>query len=331
MTSIELLRGLELCADWTDDDLLAVAGLGAERRFAAGSLLLCQGDPAAQAFAIANGEVAVLRTLPGGGELMLAQKGAGSLVGELGLLAEQPRSASVRALSQVHSVMFERAIFTAACRMRQPAARRLLMAVMRFVCARLRELLLHLSQSFPAAESPCVAPVAAAPSDFNYREFLPLLRCATALGDIGLAAFADRASPRNLSKGETLLLPGSPAPGIWLVVRGALETVAGAEARAATLEVLGPGSLAGLPSAMDGLPLIAGLRAREHSLVLHMAQAEFERAHAGLDEFAFGLLHAVAEQLAGSLPRLSNRLAQHTGLRRSQAILARTAAGGLIA
>ena len=331
MTSIELLRGLELCANWADDDLLAVARLGAERRFDAGSLLLRQGDPAIQAFAIAQGEVAVLRTLPGGGELMLAQKGAGVLVGELGLLAAQPRSASVRALSPVHSVMFERSVFTAACRMRQPAARRLLLAVMGFVCGRLRELLLHLTKNFPAAEAPCALAVGVTHGDFNYRQFLHLLRCATALGDVGLTAFADRASPHTLSKGETLLVPGSTAPGLWLVVRGALETVAGAEPHAATLEVLGPGSLAGLPSVMDGLPLVAGVRAREHSLVLHLAQAEFERACESLDDFAFGLLHAVAEQLAGSLPRLSNRLAQHTGLRRSQAILARSAAAGVIA
>ena len=197
MTSIELLRGLEFCAGWSEGDLRAVAALGAERQFEADSLLLRQGEPAAEAFAIAEGTVAVLRALPGGGELALAEKGPGSLVGEMGLLAEQRRSATARALGRVRSVVFDRQVFAAACRMRQPAARQLLLAVMARACIPVRVTQEHLAQALPVADAVRPKTTPSAPEHFDYRGFLPLLHCAPALGRAGLDELVARANARD--------------------------------------------------------------------------------------------------------------------------------------
>ena len=130
MTALELLRALPVCAGLDEEALRGLSMLSHECDFAHGAWLLRQGEPADFAYAITHGEVAVLRTLPGGGELALAGVGAGDLVGEIGLLAAAHRIASVRALTPVHAIKFERAVFTAACRMRQAAARTMLHAVL---------------------------------------------------------------------------------------------------------------------------------------------------------------------------------------------------------
>ena len=323
MSPLELLKTLPICRDLSDEALTAVAALTHTAAFAPGEFLLRQGTASTCAYAIVAGQVAVLRTLPGGGELPLAEVGPGSVVGEMSLLAELPRMASARALDAVKVVVFDRAVFAAACRTRQPAARAILKGVMQRVCAHLRSLTAPLQEQ--AAPGPLWQPAADTPpmGEFDFRRFLPLLRCAPALGEAGLDRLVALAPPRLLIRGEPLLNPGTTAPGLALVVHGALESLPGTMPDAQAMEIFGPGSLVGLPTVLDGSALDWQVRAREQSLVLHLPQAAFEACFAGDDEFAFGLLRAVAEQLADSMLRLSNRLAQNTGLQRAQTILAR--------
>ncbi len=323
MSPLGVLKSLPLCRDLSDEALTGVAALTHIAQFMPGELLLRQGTPSTCAYALVAGQVAVLRTLPGGGELPLAEVGPGSVVGEMSLLAELPRMASARALDVVQAVVFDRAVFAAACRTRQPAARIILEGVMRRVCAHIRSLTAPLQAQ--AAPGPVWQPAPDAPptAEFDYRRFLSLLRCAPALGDAGLDRFVALAPPRALSRGEPLFTPDTLAPGLTLVVHGALESLPGATSDAQAMEIYGPGSLVGLPTVLDGGPLDWRVRAREQSLVLQLPQATFEACYAGQDDFAFGLLRAVAEQLADSMLRLSNRLAQNTGLQRAQTILAR--------
>jgi peroxiredoxin 2/4 len=112
-----------LCpADWApgratltgDDDWLAKAfphltgpGLEALAERAekisvdAGETIVAEGDPADRFYVIAHGEVAVGRRTPEGDEIELATLGPGQFFGEVGLLAETRRTATVRALDDV--------------------------------------------------------------------------------------------------------------------------------------------------------------------------------------------------------------------------------------
>jgi len=323
MTAIELLRALPVCAGLDEEALRGLSMLSHECDFAPGAWLLRQGEPANFAYAITHGEVAVLRTLPGGGELALAGVGAGDLVGEIGLLAAAHRIASVRALTPVHAIKFERAVFTAACRMRQAAARTMLHALLAQLCQTMRLLTEQMAEHLPAASAWAPSPRVATEALFDYPQFLSLLRCAPSLGEVGLREFVARTTPRVLAPGEVLFHAEAPADGIALVVRGAAEAIAVRERESQALQVFGPGSLCGLPSALDGRPLGLRVRAREQSLVLHFPQGRFDEAWQASDEFAFSLLAVVGEQMADSMPRLVNRLAQQIGLHRAQLILAR--------
>jgi putative ABC transport system ATP-binding protein len=72
-----------------------------QRRLAAGESLFEQGDRSDFVYLIDEGEVEIVRVLAGGGEELLATLGAGHYCGELGPLMGFPRSASVRAITDV--------------------------------------------------------------------------------------------------------------------------------------------------------------------------------------------------------------------------------------
>lgn len=81
------------------------------RRFAAGRTIIREGSPADTFYIIARGEVEVVREAPGGREVPLATLGPGQFFGEVGLLVDTPRTASVRAKSWVELLAVERQAF----------------------------------------------------------------------------------------------------------------------------------------------------------------------------------------------------------------------------
>lgn len=79
----------------------AVAARGVEVRFAAGSVLLHHGDTTRHCYAIRSGEVLVTASSSQGSTVVLARRGPGTVIGELAALDGAPRSATVRAVTEV--------------------------------------------------------------------------------------------------------------------------------------------------------------------------------------------------------------------------------------
>jgi CRP-like cAMP-binding protein len=71
-----------------------------ERHFASGETIFAEGDGSEEAFVIALGRVEVLKGPPESA-LRLAILGPGDVFGEMGLLDERPRSATIRAIEPV--------------------------------------------------------------------------------------------------------------------------------------------------------------------------------------------------------------------------------------
>jgi peroxiredoxin 2/4 len=81
---------------------LNALGERAERMsFAAGETIVAEGDLADRFYVIARGEVAISRRSPEGEEVKLAKLGSGQFFGEVGILAETRRTATVRAVGDV--------------------------------------------------------------------------------------------------------------------------------------------------------------------------------------------------------------------------------------
>ena len=72
------------------------------RHFAEGQILFREGDPSDGVFRLFRGSVEVVRELDGD-LILLGTVGAGQFIGEMGVVENQPRSATVRAASEVEA------------------------------------------------------------------------------------------------------------------------------------------------------------------------------------------------------------------------------------
>jgi CRP-like cAMP-binding protein len=86
------------------DDLHALARAAVRRSFAAGEIMFLRGEPGDGMFAIAQGNVRVFVDGATGGDVVIATRGAGDVLGEMALLDGRPRSASARAVGRVESL-----------------------------------------------------------------------------------------------------------------------------------------------------------------------------------------------------------------------------------
>ena len=86
----------------SEDEADSTEGHGASLiEFSAGDVVFRQGDQSDYVYEIESGTIEVYRELAGGAEEVLAELTAGNYVGELGPLLGFPRSASIRAISDV--------------------------------------------------------------------------------------------------------------------------------------------------------------------------------------------------------------------------------------
>jgi CRP/FNR family transcriptional regulator, cyclic AMP receptor protein len=95
--NIEFLRKVTLFQDLDDHILKEIAQAAVEQRWEAGHEILRQGDTGVGLFIIRSGKVEIIQEHGGTPEKM-AELGSGSVFGEMSLLDEFPRSATVRAV-----------------------------------------------------------------------------------------------------------------------------------------------------------------------------------------------------------------------------------------
>ncbi len=86
-----------------EPDRVVLAGVGRQRSYRRGAVLLLEGDRSDHVLIVHEGRVKIVSTTAEGREILLAVRGPGELIGELAALAAgpEPRSASVIALEPV--------------------------------------------------------------------------------------------------------------------------------------------------------------------------------------------------------------------------------------
>jgi hypothetical protein len=83
-----------------------------EKRFRPGEVVFHQGDPPDRLYVIGKGEVDVVRETPGQPETVLTRLGKDQFFGEIGILSDTPRTATVRAVTDVEVLSIHRSYFT---------------------------------------------------------------------------------------------------------------------------------------------------------------------------------------------------------------------------
>jgi CRP/FNR family cyclic AMP-dependent transcriptional regulator len=105
---IELLSQVPLLAHCSKSELARIAALADLVEFREGEILMREGQPGSEFFVIVDGFATVQK-----GGSRLAELGAGDWVGEIALLSDVPRTATVVAGSPLQTLVLTRAGFSA--------------------------------------------------------------------------------------------------------------------------------------------------------------------------------------------------------------------------
>ena len=109
--SIELLRQVDLFGLLTDDQLSMLADQAREVQFRKNAIVMTEGDVGESMYVVSKGLVKVFVSDEDGKELVLYQEGPGSVIGDIALLDDEPRSASVSTLEATSAYMISKSSF----------------------------------------------------------------------------------------------------------------------------------------------------------------------------------------------------------------------------
>jgi CRP/FNR family cyclic AMP-dependent transcriptional regulator len=121
---LDKLRGVELFAGCSNDEIDRIASLTTQIDVAAGRVLCDEGTPGEEFFVVAEGEASVTR---GGQEI--ARLGAGNFFGEMALLDGGPRVATVTAATPMSLLVLNRGEFRSLVEVSTMIDRRILEAI----------------------------------------------------------------------------------------------------------------------------------------------------------------------------------------------------------
>jgi len=107
----QALRSVPLFAQLSEDCLQALAQPATTKSFLKQSLIINEGDDTSSFHIVLSGTVRVFLSDENGSEVVLGKGGAGSYFGELAILIDRPRSASVISLEKTRCGVITKAMF----------------------------------------------------------------------------------------------------------------------------------------------------------------------------------------------------------------------------
>lgn len=100
MSHEEFLARVPIFANCTADEIAAIASVAQEGAFQPGQIIVTQGTPGQAFYLVLSGRVEILRD-----GSSLGAFGPGDFFGEMALLDQAPRSATIRAIDQTSCLM----------------------------------------------------------------------------------------------------------------------------------------------------------------------------------------------------------------------------------
>jgi CRP-like cAMP-binding protein len=111
--SSDALRNVWLFTGLDDSQLDALSAFTFNKNFKAGELVVEEGHTGNGLYVVVSGDVEVIKGLETDRPQVLNHLGAGDVFGEMALLGEWPRTASVRAIGDVECLGIDRWVFLA--------------------------------------------------------------------------------------------------------------------------------------------------------------------------------------------------------------------------
>ena len=134
-----LVREMPLFADLTPKEVVLLGMVLKERDYQAGDWLCREGEPGDGCFFIGEGEVEIIKRAANQAQAVIGRAGKHATVGQISLIDDGPRSASVRAKTRVEVLRLDRGDFDALQESGSQFAYRFQLAIARSAAAQLRE------------------------------------------------------------------------------------------------------------------------------------------------------------------------------------------------
>jgi CRP-like cAMP-binding protein len=239
-----VLAQLPLFASLPSDAIAALADIMQSGSLEEGDILFEQGDPSGALFLIISGAVKVV-IKDADGENVLRQLGPGEALGEMSLIDQAPRTATVKAISPVHyDVLYHQDFMDIVSAL--PAET---MGVLRDVAANIRARKGDLLKTLPLFSG------------------LP----DEVLGEIALKMIGDSIEP-----GEVLFRKGDAGNALFIVTQGWFKiTTVDSQGGELVLNQCGPGEAIGEMSLIDEEPRSASVIALTAAQVLKLSRDDF--------------------------------------------------------
>jgi CRP-like cAMP-binding protein len=142
----EALGAVPLLSRLSSAQRARLAQLATARTYRADSVIVRQGDTSMSFYVILSGRVLVARELSGGARLPIRELGPGGYFGEMGLIDDMPRSATVVAIEPTECALLAKWDFGNELREDPDIA----LALMPILCQRIRDLEVQLATEQPA-------------------------------------------------------------------------------------------------------------------------------------------------------------------------------------
>ena len=111
MSTVDVLRHVWLFSGLDDQQLDAVSSLTFQKNFGPGEVIFEEGRTGNGLSAIISGNVEAVKSIGTDREQVVNKLGPGEVFGEMALLGEWPRTATVRAVNQVECLGMDRWVF----------------------------------------------------------------------------------------------------------------------------------------------------------------------------------------------------------------------------
>ena len=266
-------------------------------RFPAGAIILREGEPGDSAHVVVEGRCIAYRG-SGEEEVVLRVMGPGEVFGETAVFSHKPRSASVKAATDVVLTVVTGEVLSKALGLNSwmGAFVKALADRFREADERLRDLLAP-GRSWPrrAAHAPSLAEDTDKATTAAGAELLQ----AIASPDSAASALPRIAFPA----GSVIVVEGEPGDAAYVVLKGRCAAYRGEGASESEVRALGPGDVFGETSVWSGKPRTASVRATTDVVVLSVARDVFSAA-AGLDSWMGIFVKALAERFRETEERL---------------------------
>ena len=219
-----------------------------------------RGDPGDALYVVASGRARVVGKDSAGHEISLAVLKRGEHFGDIALLSDVPRTATVRAAEDLVVLRLDRNDFLNFLA-EHPHVR---VALERFL------------------------------KDFSTRDFLRQFTAMSAVPAALLRQVIEQLEERSVAPGTVVVREGDPPDYFYIVREGMLQAVKGADTSERVINAIGPGEFFGELALLNGAARAATVIARSPTKLYALSRQAFEKIVEGAPEFRNRLEHIAA-------------------------------------